>query len=64
VPEIYAPAFARLQAHAPPEVPLQRQHQFINDAGIFLDQWGYVAERLGWRAEDLFGLHPVAPGSQ
>jgi hypothetical protein len=61
VPEIYALAFAQLQAHAPPEAPLERWHEFINDAGIFLDQWGRDAERLGWTAEDLFGLHPVAP---
>jgi len=61
VPEIYAPAFAGLQAHAPSEVPLERWHQFVNDSGIFLDHWGREAERLGWRAEELFGLHPDAP---
>ena len=61
VAEIYAIAFAQIQANAPPEVPLERWHQFINDAGIFLDQWGHDAERLGWRAEALFGLHPNAP---
>jgi hypothetical protein len=33
----------------------------VNDAGIFLDQWGREAERLGWAAEELFGLHPDAP---
>jgi hypothetical protein len=27
----------------------------------FLDQWGREAERLGWGAEELFGLHPDAP---
>jgi hypothetical protein len=61
VPEIYASAFAQLQSHAPPEVPVERRHQFIYDAGIFLDQWGHDAERLGWAAEALFGLHPLAP---
>jgi hypothetical protein len=61
VPGIYASEFARLQAHAPPEVPIDRWHQFINDAGIFLDQWGCEAERLGWSAEELFDLHPDAP---
>ena len=61
VPELYAPAFARLQAHAPPEMPLERWHHFINDAGIFLDQWGHEAERLGWRSADLFGLVRTAP---
>jgi hypothetical protein len=61
VPKIYASAFAQLQAHPPPEVPLERWHQFVNDAGIFLDRWGRAAERIGWKAEELFGLHPDAP---
>jgi hypothetical protein len=42
-------------------VQLERWHQFVNDAGIFLDQWGREAERLGWMAEELFGLHPYTP---
>ena len=33
---------------------------FVNDAGLFLDAWGSEAERLGWTAADLFGLHPTA----
>jgi hypothetical protein len=33
----------------------------VTPIGVFLDQWGYVAERLGWTAEELFGLHPDAP---
>jgi hypothetical protein len=61
VPEIYAAAFAQIQVNAPPEVPLERRQQFINDAGMFLDEWGREAERLGWIAEELFGLHPTAP---
>jgi hypothetical protein len=42
-------------------VPLERWHQFVNDAGIFLDKWGREAEQLGWTAEDLFGLHSRVP---
>ena len=61
VPIIYASEFARLQAHAPAEVPRDRWHQFINDAGLFLDRWGRQAEALGWRADELFGLDPDAP---
>ena len=61
VPEVYASACAGVLAHAPPEVPLERWQRFINDAGNFLDQWRYVAERLGWTAEELFGVHPEAP---
>jgi len=58
---VYASAFAQVQARPPGEIPRDRWHQFINDAGIFLDQWGCEAERLGWGAEELYGLHPDAP---
>ena len=61
VPIIYASEFARLQAHAPAEVPRNRWDQFINDAGLFFDRWGKQAEALGWRPDELLGLHPEAP---
>jgi hypothetical protein len=61
VPAVYASAFARLQAEPPAEVPRDRWHQFINDAGLFLDHWGRQAEAIGWRSEELFGLDPGAP---
>ena len=44
VPVLYATEFARLQAQAPAEVPRDRWHQFINDAGLFVDHWGRQAE--------------------
>jgi hypothetical protein len=61
VPAVYASAFARLQAQPPAEVPRDRWHQFINDAGLFLDYWGRQAEALGWQSEELFGLDSDAP---
>ena len=61
VPAIYASAFARLQAQPPVEVPRDRWHQFINDAGRFLDRWGRQAEAFGWQPEELIGLDPHAP---
>ena len=61
VPIIYASEFARLQAQPPAEVPRDRWHQFINDAGLFLDRRGRQAEALGWRSDELFGLDPDAP---
>ena len=33
----------------------------LADATTFLRDWGAQAEALGWAAEDLFGLDPVAP---
>ena len=35
--------------------------QFVRDARRFLQEWGAEAARLGWSAEDLFGVHPLAP---
>jgi hypothetical protein len=61
VPKIYAAEFARLQAQPPAEVPRERWDQFINDAGLFFNQWGKQAEALGWRGDELFGLDPIAP---
>lgn len=61
IPGIYASEFARLQAQPPAEVSRERWDQFINDAGLFFDQWGKQAEALDWRADELFGLDPVAP---
>jgi hypothetical protein len=37
------------------------QLRLIRDAKLFLADWGAEAARLGWTAEDLFGLHPAAP---
>jgi hypothetical protein len=61
MPTIYATAFARLQSQPPADVPRDRLHQCIHDAELFLDHWGCEAERLGWPAKELFGLHPIAP---
>jgi hypothetical protein len=35
--------------------------QFVRDARRFLAEWGAEAARLGWSAEDIFGVHPLAP---
>jgi hypothetical protein len=35
--------------------------QFVRDARRFLAEWGAEAARLGWSAEDVFGMHPLAP---
>lgn len=61
VPLIYAKPFAAIQARPPADVPDDRWQQFIDDGGLFIDAWGRQAERLGWTAADLFGLHPVVP---
>ena len=54
VPAIYAAAFARLQVTRPLATPDWKWQQVINDAGLFLDEWGQRAEHLGWTPDDLF----------
>lgn len=61
VPAAYSAEFARLQQECPAGVTLERWLQFVDDAGRFFDAWGHQADALGWRAEDLFGLDPIAP---
>jgi len=41
-----------------------RWRQLNDDGRTFLDQWGNQAVRLGWQAEDLFGVHPIAPAAR
>src|SRR4051812_37174905 len=52
VPAVYATAFANLQACCPTDVPEARWRQAVNDAALFLDQWGETADRLGWTARN------------
>ena len=54
IPEAYAAAFAQLQIAQPIGVSHPQWLRAIDDAGRFLDQWGYVAEQLKWSVEDLF----------
>ena len=48
----------------PAGVPRSRWEQAVYDAELFLAEWGSAAERLGWTADDLFGLHPTVPLSR
>ena len=53
--------FATLAAAPPKGVLNQRWACAVADAEDFLAAWGDQAEALGWRADELFGLDPVAP---
>jgi hypothetical protein len=55
VPPAFARVFAALQVARPASVEERRWYQAIHDVGGFLDQWGGVAERLGWKARDVIG---------
>jgi hypothetical protein len=62
VPREWAERFARLEATPAPAFVDPRQWlAVLNAAGRFLDQWGAKAAALGWTADELLSLDPVAP---
>lgn len=62
VPREWAEGFATLcTMPCPPTMPPQRWQQIVDDGGRFLDRWGRQAAVLGWRAVEVFGVHPAAP---
>lgn len=61
-PAAWAAALAGLDPDLPPlTVPPGYWRHFLDDAAVFLPQWGARAEALGWTALDLFGADPVRP---
>lgn len=56
----FADQLAKLMRENPTSDP-RRWEQAKRDAAEFLADWGDQAAELGWTAEELFGLHPVAP---
>ena len=62
--EVYQKAMVAIEAACPNGVPVERWQRALADAGSFFALWGDTAERLGWTADDLFGLHPTAPLSR
>ncbi|HEX2257939.1 MAG TPA: hypothetical protein VHG92_14810 [Afifellaceae bacterium] len=61
----WAEGFAQLDRSAPPPgFPPRRWETVIDDGGRFLERWATEAIRLGWTAEDVFGMHPAAPGAR
>lgn len=64
VPKAWAEGFARLDLAIPPNgFDHRRWRTLIDDGGRFLDRWGAEAASHGWSAEDVFGVHPAAPGA-
>ena len=62
VPREWAEGFARLcSMPRPASVHRERWLCCLDDAGRFIDQWAHQAAALGWRTEDVFGVHPTRP---
>lgn len=64
-PAWWAEGFARLDCLAPPPGFSPRGwQQVLDDGRCFLNRWAAEAIRLGWTAEDVFGVHAAAPGAR
>jgi hypothetical protein len=62
VPRAWAEGYARLCTMPRPAYISERNWGALIDAtGGFLDRWGSRAAQLGWKPEDLFGVHREAP---
>lgn len=65
LPRSWAEYFARQLVQGPPgDFSPVRWQAAIVGALRFADQWAVEAHRLGWRVEDVFGLHPTAPAAR
>jgi hypothetical protein len=61
VPPPFADDLKALEKANPVVSDPRRWSEACQDAKAFLAQWGAEAQRIGWRAEEIFGLHPSAP---
>jgi hypothetical protein len=52
-------ALDALERKCPDLVPDDRWQQAVEDGRQFLATWAEQAHSLGWKPQDLFGLHPV-----
>lgn len=59
-PTSFAHVLTALLARQPQGVDGFRWREALKDGRRFLETWGSQAANLGWTANDLFGLHPIA----
>jgi len=57
----FAEALTELENHRPQGVGEARWREALKVGRRFLETWGSQAANRGWTANDLFGLHPIAP---
>jgi hypothetical protein len=62
LPHEWAEPFAGLLCGGPPgDFDPDYWARTLSGASIFAEQWAAQASRLGWTAEDVFGLDDIAP---
>ncbi len=64
-PRAWAEGYARLcTLPRPPDYTETRWQGLIDDAGLFLDQWATQVDRLGWKTQEVFGVHHAKPSTR
>ena len=56
VPPAYLDSWARHQIRRPSAIAEDEWRRAVNDAGLFLDEWGGQAAEIGWTAGELFDV--------
>ena len=65
VPRAWAEGYARLcTLPRHPDYTEQRWQGLIDDAGLFLDQWAAKVDGLGWKTQEVFGVHHAKPSTR
>ena len=65
VPRAWADGFARLcTLPRHPDYTETRWQGLIDDAGLFLDQWAAKVDGLGWKTQEVFGVHHAKPSTR
>ena len=64
-PRDWANGYARLcTLPRHPDYTETRWQGLIDDAGLFLDQWATQVDRLGWKTQEVFGVHHAKPSTR
>lgn len=65
LPSEWAEPFARLLVGPPPgDFDQAYWSRVVEGANVFADTWAAQAHRLGWTAEDVFGLDEIKPAAR
>ncbi len=64
-PRQWADGYARLcTLPRHPDYTETRWQGLIDDAGLFLDQWAAKVDGLGWKTQEVFGVHHAKPSTR
>ena len=64
-PRAWAEGYARLcTLPRHPDYTETRWQGLVDDAGLFLDKWATQVDGLGWKTQEVFGVHHAKPSTR